>query len=110
MSNITHFPERDEYAVFKIKNCIDFNGLNKTLVLDNLNVKDAADQLTKSLNMNGFNLLCSAKTVETVRCLKQFNDYGDVVPDVASPGDVLVFKSENGTEQLTFDKILRKAG
>lgn len=107
-SNITQFRAREEYSVFKVKNRIDFGDLN-TLVLENLNVKDAAEELTKSLRMNGFNLLCSTKNVETLRCLKQFEGYGDVVPDVASPGDVLVFKTARDRSDMTFDKILRKA-
>lgn len=105
-NNVHSLPQ---YSVFKIKHRMDFGMLNKTLVLDNLNVKSAADQLTKALTMNGFNLLCATKNMDTVPCLKQFENYGDITADVAGPGDVLVFKAGDDKTDLTFEKALRKA-
>jgi methionine-S-sulfoxide reductase len=67
------------------------------------------EKLTQSLSVQGFNILLNTNKIEKTHCLKAFENYGDIVTDVAMPGDVLVFKSSHDNPIMQIAKVLRKA-
>src|SRR5690606_20824553 len=110
--------EPTQYTAFKVKNMIDFGPLQKTLVLDGMKTQNAAIRVATDVIMpktfENFNVLYTTKNMNfapsITASLPASEYYKDVVADVLSPGDVLIFKKPHTHSTMLFSKALRSTG
>ena len=110
--------EPDQFTALKVRQLIDFGCSNKTLIMESLAIRAAAQKLTHDIHMPqtaaSYRLVCTSKHLSTApslrAILKDEARYKEVSPEVLTPGDLLVFKKPQSTSKMLLSKALRFAG
>jgi hypothetical protein len=101
-------------AIFRVKNMIDTGKGRRALVLDQAAPEARIRDFGLPARLGGLDLLCAGKKAsifknarKAVEGMLKIKSLNEIVPDVLTPGDYVVFKSGSDRRNAIFSEALR---
>lgn len=109
----TAFADQHE-SIFRVKNMIDTGKGRRALVLDQAAPAARPRDFSLPSRLGGLDLLCASKKAsifknarKAVEGMMKFKSLNEIIPDVLTPGDYVVFKSGSDNNNAVFSEALR---